>query len=68
LAANAGNVDAYAGATPKDINGAFDQLTEQRLGDAKRQGVPLDQDTAEYQVAASMARPVPVRKMISVAR
>lgn len=59
LAANAGNVDAYAGATSKDINGAFDALTEQRLGDAKRQGIPIDQDTAEYQVAASMARPVP---------
>lgn len=53
------NIDALRDATPKKIDGAFNQLVGMKLQQAQQMGNPISQEEAEFQTAASSAVPVP---------
>lgn len=59
LAGNIGNADAFVGTNKDTKNAAFDLLMEQKEIQSKRLGQPFDRNEAEFQIAASSARPIP---------
>ena len=58
-ASNWKNIDSMRSATPKQVDGAFNMLSDMYQKSSEASGNPISKDEAEYQVAANATVPVP---------